>query len=147
MKNVDENIKERDACKPKIQGHIWGMLDNEFSRLYAGHFGRILVADCLWMPEEHQSLARSIRHFLSVSVHACAYVIAGFHSGRDRMASFFEAVEEEQLKVDNICEIDVYGKLRLWEKDRGDENVLERKRWLAVALIRHSLTNKCRWQP
>ena len=136
QKNVDANLSRRNKCKTIVRGHTWGEIDSQWALENAGRFTRILVADCLWMPEQHQNLARSIAHFLSSASRSHALVVAGFHSGRDRMAPFFAVAVEEGLEVTEISEVDVEGNARMWQIDRGDENVFERKRWLAVAVLR-----------
>ena len=137
QRNIDTNVKTSQKAIVSVEGHVWGMLDDAFGAAKAGHFSRILVADCLWMPEQHRNLASSIAHFLSPKPDARAYVVAGFHSGRERMAPFFDVVGDEELIVTAIYEVDVNGQTREWKQDRGEENVFERKRWLAVAELSH----------
>lgn len=139
QRNVSENVIGKTPRVLAVQGHVWGELHDAFSGSYAGYFTRILAADCLWMPEQHQKLALSIAHFLAYAPNAYAYVVAGFHSGRDRMVPFFEVVQQNGLEIVDMSEIDVDGKRRPFEKDRGNENVFERKRWLAVAVLKHKM--------
>jgi hypothetical protein len=44
----------------RVEGHEWGVLDDAFSKENKESFGRILVADCLWMPWQHLNLLKSI---------------------------------------------------------------------------------------
>ncbi|KAI5283865.1 hypothetical protein KEM54_001775 [Ascosphaera aggregata] len=102
-------------------------------------YTRIICADCLWMPEQHDNLAKSIAWFLapppltatfskrraaelqeveqgsstsSAAAAAAAYVVAGFHTGRDVVASFFEnAVSKAGLLVERIYERDLHAKV------------------------------------
>jgi hypothetical protein len=108
-----------------------------FPESYKHHFTRILLADCLWMPHQHQNLHHSIRYFLHL-IHGRVLVVAGFHTGRQKMAGFFnsKALEEVGLEVESIVEKDPIGKEREWVVDRGVEDVTERKRWLVVAVMR-----------
>ena len=64
--------------------------------------------------------------------------IAGFHTGRTKLASFFQIAEEEGLEVEEIYEEDAEGVRREWAKERdgGRENVTERKRWLVIAVLK-----------
>ena len=135
--NLDRNLKDPEKRRPSVQGHIWGCLDDDFVHANAGRFTRIIIADCLWMPEQHRNLARSITHFLARRRDAHAYVVAGFHSGRDLMAPFFDVAVAEGLQVEQLYEEDVDRERRPWQRDRGHENVFERKRWLAVAVLQH----------
>ena len=138
-RNVENNVPESLRSCLSVQGHEWGTLDSAFSKANAGRFTRILAADCLWMPHEHHNLARSMLHFLSPSPNARVFVIAGFHTGRAKLAPFFErAVGEEGLEIEDIYEMDADGKRRRWqvERDGGTEDHGERKKWLVVSRLR-----------
>ncbi|KAF2817613.1 uncharacterized protein BDZ99DRAFT_374934 [Mytilinidion resinicola] len=138
-KNVESNVPSDLRSRLSIKGHEWGDLESPFSKENAGRFTRVLAADCLWMPREHHSLARSMLHFLSPSPDARVFVIAGFHTGRAKLAPFFEeVVGEEGLEIEEIYEMDANGVRREWraERDGGLENMGERKKWLAVARLR-----------
>lgn len=67
-----------------------------------------------------------------------ALVVAGFHSGRAKMAGFFDeaALWEEGLCVESIWERNAEGIEREWAADRGVEDVTGRKRWLACAVLK-----------
>ncbi|KAL6713298.1 hypothetical protein ACLMJK_008763 [Lecanora helva] len=141
--NVDTNINPSTLPKVTIQGHEWGVLTDNFSTTHAGHFTRILCADCLWMDSEHYSLARSIYHFLSPAEDARAWVIAGFHTGRAKIAAFFDICEQVGLRfhteerlggtVEGIWERDADGEERRWCRERVDE---ERNRWMVIAILK-----------
>ena len=138
-RNVEKNVPESLRSCLSVQGHEWGTLDSTFSKANAGRFTRILAADCLWMPHEHHNLARSMLHFLSPSPDARVFVIAGFHTGRAKLAPFFEeVVGEEGLEIEDIYEMDADGKRRRWqvERDGGTEDHGERKKWLVVSRLR-----------
>jgi hypothetical protein len=107
-----------------------------FTDSHKRYFDRLLVADCLWMPWQHVNLMKSIRHFLSPD--GKAWVVAGFHTGRPKMAGFYdEAVLAEQgLEIETIWERDAEDREREWVVDRGVEDVTARKRWLVIAVLR-----------
>jgi len=121
-----------------VQGHEWGILDDSFATSKQNHFTRILAADCFWMPGVHQELAQSMLHFLSKDPTSKVFAIGGFHTGRAKLAAFFDIAVEEGLEVEDIFEEDADGVRRPWEKvrDGGRENPTERKRWLVVAVLR-----------
>lgn len=121
-----------------VEGHAWGELDTDFARAHRHAFDRVLAADCLWMPWQHDNLRRSVDWFLGEGQGARAWVVAGFHTGRDKMAGFFErgALAAAGLEVESIWERDCDGRDRAWAWDRGIEDVSERKRWLVVAVLR-----------
>ena len=137
--NVNKNVPKSHRLKTSVKGHEWGVLNDEFSTAYANSFSRIIAADCLWMPHEHRSLAHSIFHFLSHEDDARVWVIAGFHTGRAKLAPFFDIVVEEGLEIESIWERDVDGHEKEWkaERDGGKEDVTGRKRWLVIAVLKH----------
>ncbi|KAH0493644.1 hypothetical protein TgHK011_000301 [Trichoderma gracile] len=99
---------------------------------------RLFVADCLWMPWQHANLRRSIDHFLKRDASARAWVVAGFHTGRPKMAGFFDAEalrEEGGVEVERMWERDCDGVEREWDSEREDD-ITERKRWLVVAVLK-----------
>ncbi|CAI6333227.1 unnamed protein product [Periconia digitata] len=136
--NVKKNIPTSLQSKISVHGHQWGDLSSPFATANAGRFTRIFAADCLWMPHEHTSLARSMLHFLSDEPSSRVYVVAGFHTGRAKMAPFFDVVEEVGLEIEDIFEMDAEGRRRAWAKERegGREDVTGRKKWLVVARLK-----------
>ncbi|KAI2609303.1 hypothetical protein GGR54DRAFT_633038 [Hypoxylon sp. NC1633] len=144
-KNVTANAKPdlspASTLAPlTVEGHAWGELDTPFAAQHRGLFDRVFVCDCLWMPWQHANLHKSIAWFLNDSPSARAWVVAGFHTGRDKMRGFFDdtALESAGLAVDRIWERDCDGVEREWLWDRGQEDVSERKRWLVVCSLRRS---------
>ncbi|KAK4162738.1 hypothetical protein QBC43DRAFT_320878 [Cladorrhinum sp. PSN259] len=151
--NVTSLIKSENAPagkyaveEVKVDGHAWGEFDDEDgedgARLLAGEykhgFDRVYAADCLWMPWQHDNLRKSIAWFIGEGHNSRAWVVAGFHTGRDKMAPFFNAekLREVGLEVEKIWERDCNGVDREWVEDRGVEDVRERKRWLVVAVLK-----------
>lgn len=136
--NAKRAIPQHLHSKYSVQGHVWGNVDDDFASKYAGHFDRIIAADCLWMPSQHENLARTMAHLLTHHPSGRIYMTAGFHTGRAKLAQFFDAIELEGLEVEEIYEEDVEGLKREWmtERDGGREDVTGRKRWLVVARLR-----------
>ncbi|MCJ1337829.1 hypothetical protein MMC09_003113 [Bachmanniomyces sp. S44760] len=138
--NVATNCPPNLQNRVSVQGHEWGNLTDNLSKRRPGHFTRILAADCLWMPWQHANIARSMLHFLSPEKkkEARVWVIAGFHTGRAKLASFFDVVVKEGLEVEDIWERDTDFRDREWvtERDGGFEDVTGRKRWLVIAVLR-----------
>ena len=121
-----------------VEGHEWGILDSCFAQENEHRFDRILAADCYWMPSQHCNLVQSMLHFLTTRPEGRVFAIAGFHTGRAKLAPFFDMAEEEGLEVEDIYEEDVEGTKREWrnQRDDGREDHTERKRWLAIARLR-----------
>ncbi|KAI9812131.1 MAG: hypothetical protein M1827_004797 [Pycnora praestabilis] len=127
--------------QPRVEGHEWGILTTPFAHTGSSHFTRIIAADTLWMPSQHLPLLHSMAHFLSRDdTSARVFVIAGFHTGREKVRGFFEGVAEVGLVVERIWERDVEGRVRAWVGDRGEgeEGVTERKRWCVVAVLKRT---------
>ena len=139
--NVKRNIRPEFAppsaacCEDvAVQGHSWGQ-EPEESHRHA--FDRVVAADCLWMPWQHENLARSIDFFLSKTSDARCWVVAGFHTGRPKMRGFFDskALAAVGLVVEAIWESECDGSERPWAWDREEDPTI-RKRWLTVASLK-----------
>ncbi|KAF2713049.1 hypothetical protein K504DRAFT_128687 [Pleomassaria siparia CBS 279.74] len=136
--NVSKNLPGHIKSHVTIHGHSWGDLSTPFAIENAHRFTRILAADCLWMSDQHDNLAQSMLHFLSESPDARVYCIAGFHTGRTRLAPFFQEVAPESgLEIEEIYEMDGMGKCRVWVNEKsGVEDIGERNKWLVVARLK-----------
>lgn len=89
------------------------------------------------MPHEHHNLALSMAHFLSPLPSARVFVIAGFHTGRAKLAPFFtEAVPSAGLEIEEIWEMDANGDRRAWQADIPEEPIGERKKWIVIARLK-----------
>ncbi|KAK3370142.1 hypothetical protein B0H63DRAFT_308706 [Podospora didyma] len=128
----------------QVEGHRWGELDTPVAKANKHAFDRVFVADCLWMPWQHENLRRSVGWFLSEGEGSRAWVVAGFHTGRQKMQGFFDAdaLKAEGLEVERIWERDCDGNDREWAVDRGFEDPGVRKRWLVVAVLRRVIANR-----
>ncbi|KAK0752130.1 hypothetical protein B0T18DRAFT_426662 [Schizothecium vesticola] len=122
----------------QVEGHEWGELDTPLAIGHRHAFDRVFVADCLWIPGKHRDLRRSIGWFMKADAAARAWVVGGFHTGRGSMCGFFDEGElaREGLEIERIWERDCDGVDRAWVTDRGVEDSTERKRWLAVAVLK-----------
>lgn len=121
-----------------VEGHEWGQLETPLAQDYKHAFDRVYSSDCLWMPGQHENLRRSVAWFLSEDESARAWIVAGFHTGREKMRGFFDkaALAAVGLEVERLWERDCNGTDRAWEWDRGIEDKGERRRWLAIAVLR-----------
>lgn len=124
-----------------VDGHAWGELDSAFAQRNRHAFDRVFLADCLWMPSQHENLRRSVAWFLGEGDGSRAWVVAGFHTGRATVGAFFdvEALAAVGLEAEAMWERDCNGQERGWAWDRGIEDVSVRKRWLVVAVLRRIL--------
>ena len=136
--NVERNVPKELQQNLSVRGHEWGVVTDDFSKAYANHFSRILCADCLWMDGEHYGLAQSMEHFLSHKVDARVWVIAGFHTGRAKLVSFFDIAAQAGLETETIWERDADGNERDWARERngGQEDATGRNKWLVIAILK-----------
>ncbi|KAL2175099.1 uncharacterized protein P884DRAFT_248151 [Thermothelomyces heterothallicus CBS 202.75] len=143
--NVAASIKEASAPAGRfaveevlVEGHKWGELDTPLAEANKHAFDRVIAADCLWMPWQHDNLRRSIAWFLADGDGARAWVVAGFHTGRDKVGAFFEsaALAEVGLEVEYLWERDCDGLDQDWVVDRGYDHARRWKRWLAVGVLK-----------
>ncbi|KAM0280313.1 hypothetical protein ACHAQH_004149 [Verticillium albo-atrum] len=128
------------APEVTVEGHAWGDLISPFAISSARAFDRLFVADCLWMPWQHEALLSSIGHFLADTADARVWVVGAFHTGREKMRQFFEAefLAGARLEVERIWERDAAGVERAWADERPEEELTGRKRWLVVAILRRT---------
>ncbi|OJD27082.1 hypothetical protein ACJ73_01522 [Blastomyces percursus] len=153
--NVANNIPEHLQPRISIVPHEWGVLglDEAASRFTVENqdsLTRIIAADCLWMRDQHENLVRSLLWFLapptppfSLDVSGgVAWVVAGFHTGREIVASFFETAVAMGLVVEKIWERDVNATseegevTREWMSVRPGEGPENRARWCVVAFLK-----------
>jgi nicotinamide N-methyltransferase len=121
-----------------VEGHEWGDLSSAFALENRGKFDRVFACDCLWMPWQHGNLRKSVGWFLKEGGESRAWVVAGFHTGREAMRGFFGDGElrSEGLETERMWEVDCNGAEREWVWDRGREDERERKTWLVVATLK-----------
>ncbi|KAK0651753.1 nicotinamide N-methyltransferase [Cercophora newfieldiana] len=127
-----------------VESHSWGQFGTPLAQADKHAFDRVFVADCLWMPWQHENLRQSISWFLRDDTTSRAWVVAGFHTGREKMRGFFDAedLKASGLEVERIWERDCDGVDREWVWDRGFEDPTVQKRWLVVAILRRARSGK-----
>lgn len=135
--NATRNLPPHKQKQCTIGGHEWGVLDAELAIEHKHAFTRVLAADCFWMPYQHANLVKSMLHFLSLSQLARVFIVAGFHTGRAKLAAFFEEAALYELTIEEIYEEDAGGRKRPWDPKRGGgtEDHTERKKWLVIARL------------
>ncbi|KAF7716647.1 Uncharacterized protein PECH_008216 [Penicillium ucsense] len=141
--NVNQNILARDP-RPETtvitRPHEWGKLDDAFADSYRGKFTRIIAADCYWMRAQHENLVRTMEWFLAPG--GKVWCVAGFHTGRAIVASFFETASRNGFEIERIFEKDLVSRnedggeiRREWVPEREGESPENRSRWCVVAVL------------
>ncbi|PUU75440.1 hypothetical protein B9Z19DRAFT_1067431 [Tuber borchii] len=133
--NLEINLSRSQLAKVSVIGHEWGQTDDKLCTSRPGAFDKIIAADCFWMDSQHENLAKSVKALLARDGELLAF--AGFHTGRAKVAGFFDAAERAGLVSVKITEKDIEGVEREWVRDRGQEDPVERKRWLAIGVFKH----------
>ncbi|RJE21217.1 putative methyltransferase [Aspergillus sclerotialis] len=143
--NTSHNIPKSSSTSVSIEPHEWGQLDTPFALSRKGSYTRIIAADCFWMSSQHENLVRTMLWFLDENPSSRVWVIAGFHTGREIVAGFFETAAKMGLEVERIYERDLVGDAesdkgqevrREWVPKREDEGPENRRRWCVVAFLK-----------
>ncbi|KAK2767429.1 hypothetical protein FQN54_003585 [Arachnomyces sp. PD_36] len=163
LKNLEKNVPEALRSRASIHPHEWGDVESPFAQNNKGSFTRVIAADCLWVGGEHKNLVKTLLWFLSEGngkgvnggslggdSSGRAWVVAGFHTGREIVASFFDTAVEMGLEIEDIWERDINPasgedgepviKEREWKAFREDEGLNERSRWHVMAVLKRQET-------
>lgn len=143
--NVEKNVSSRQQALSSlnqtngvsVEAHKWGDVREEFAKSNAHRFTRVLATGCLWLPEQHESIAKSMAHFLEKGEEAEVWVVSGFFLGREKLAGFFDIARGEGLNVREVFEQNAAGDRRGWMVDRGvedGEEIIEQG-WLLVGVL------------
>ena len=149
FQNIKSNISSsRSRTVIEIRSYLWGNTSgliekNHWLVAAKGAYDKVILADCLWMPSQHENLVISILHFLGVNKGSCAIVVAGFHTGRQVVADFLDLATTFNcsdsasylLQLVEAFEIDVDGHTRDWQPDRISEDKHTLKKWCLVAIL------------
>ncbi len=79
------------------------------------------------MEEKHQSLVRSMLHFLSLDQEARAWIIASFHNGRAKLAVFFDPAATAGLEAEEIWSVMPMATKKLGLEIQGKEERMSPK--------------------
>ena len=137
--NLYSNLPSKFHPRLTITGHEWGTTTDKITQGHAYSFSRIIACDTLWLDGEHEALAKSMRHFLSPDPNARCWVVAGWHTGKRKVASFFDTAKRRaRLVPEWIGEVDTDFQVREW-KPLGEgeiEGEGEKNRWMVVAVLK-----------
>ncbi|KAK6523237.1 hypothetical protein TWF694_006127 [Orbilia ellipsospora] len=142
LENITSNICLNSTIlssskPPEVYGHTWGDLSDDVAKAYTHAFTRVIAADTLWMDYEHENLAKSMLHFLDdKNPKARVIVVAGLHTGRQKMAKFWNVAVDTGFEIESIKERDVNGVEREFLADRGFEDGQEKKMWLTIGILK-----------
>ncbi|PWZ03359.1 hypothetical protein BCV70DRAFT_204149 [Testicularia cyperi] len=99
------------ARKIKVVGHIWGKNVEELLDVLprgVTRFDDVLLADCLWDPLSHADLLKSILETLAKTPDARVNVIAGLHTGREKITSFIRRAYRAGLVLAPLSHTDCW---------------------------------------
>ncbi|KAK5135454.1 hypothetical protein LTR08_005242 [Meristemomyces frigidus] len=140
--NAHNAVPNYLVSRYRVEAHEWGDVSSVLAVDFAHKSSRIIAADCYWMPDQHLCLVQSMRHFLTLGPEGRIFAISGFHTGRAKLAAFFDVAVEEGLDVEEIYEEDAEGNRRVWQKQRGGkgEDHTERNKWLVIARLKRRIS-------
>ena len=148
LKNIRHNIEtnaiareqsslSRQSSSVSVEAHKWGDIDENFAKSNAHKYTRVLATGCLWLPEQHENIAKSMAHFLAKNEKAEVWVVSGFFLGRQKLAQFFDIARTVGLQAREVFEQNAVGDKRQWMVDRGLEDMKEvvEQGWLLVVVL------------
>jgi SAM-dependent methyltransferase len=96
IENLKCNMKTNLTNIPewKVIGHEWG---GNILREHGETYDYIIMADTLWMKDQHQNLISDIKQFLKPS--GAVIGVAGLHTGLTVLNSFFEICKQNGFLV------------------------------------------------
>ena len=112
VKELRENVRRNmaDGTKCKVVGHIWGKNAEEVLDCLptGGGYDSVLLADCLWDPLSHADLLNTLVTVLKRDRCARVNVIAGLHTGREKVTSFIRRAYRAGLRLAPVERPDVW---------------------------------------
>lgn len=94
----------------KVVGHVWGTNADELLEALPGgaRFDVVLLADCLWDPLSHAALLKTVLATLAFTPAARVHVIAGLHTGRDKITAFVRRAYRAGLTLAPVSAPDLW---------------------------------------
>lgn len=109
-----QGISDEQRRKCKVVGHIWGKDTEELQDCLprgVTKFDSILLADCMWDPLSHADLLKSVLKVLAQDKGARVNVIAGLHTGREKVTSFIRRAYRAGLRLAPLEQPDTWPSL------------------------------------
>lgn len=98
----------------RVAGHTWGVAMDDVvellpTSLQSHLFDVVLLGDCIWDDLSHAALLKSITFLLGKRATSRVYMVAGLHTGRQRIVSFLRrayraGLELRPLDLDASCD-------------------------------------------
>lgn len=134
IQTLTDNV-ERNGVSERCQvvAYAWGT-DPSILLKGGDHdgFEIIMAGDTIWNPESHSILVSTFLMTLRRSSTARVYLIAGLHTGRYTVQSFYETVQKMGLEIESATEREVIGTgQRDWDVTHAEgEDERERRKWI-----------------
>jgi len=132
IQTLTDNV-ERNGVSDRCQvvAYAWGT-DPSILLTRGDGFEVIMAADTIWNPESHSDLVSTFLMTLRRSSTARVYIIAGLHTGRYTVQSFYETVQKMGLEIESATEREVVGMgQRDWNVLHAEgEDERERRKWI-----------------
>lgn len=111
VRNMAATADQEKRNSIKVVGHIWGKnTEQVLDCLPRGvqMFDSVLLADCLWDPLSHADLLKSVVAVLKRDTEARVNVIAGLHTGREKVTSFIRRAYRAGLRLASVEKPEVW---------------------------------------
>lgn len=115
--NVNRNMASTSQAQRsciKVAGHIWGKDTEELLDCLprgANKFDTVLLADCMWDALSHADLLKTILNVLARDRDARVNVIAGLHTGREKVTGFIRRAYRAGLRLAPVDKPELWPKL------------------------------------
>ncbi|KAJ3346685.1 hypothetical protein HDU91_006971, partial [Kappamyces sp. JEL0680] len=93
---LEQNLADNVGAKGwRVCGHVWGDRNDSLfpAQTAAERFDMILIADTLWMPDQHHNLLRDLTSLLAPG--GSIFGVAGLHTGQETLDKFFRLAQND----------------------------------------------------
>lgn len=148
IRTLEENVKRNDVeDRCRVVPYAWGsdtapllQSQNADSDPIPG-FDVVIAADTLWDRDTHQILIRSLQNSLKRCPHARIYLVAGLHTGRYVIHTFYKRILGAGLLAEEFKErrVDASKEYQRewWPRRANDaEDEPTRRRWVVWAVFK-----------
>ncbi|KAE9396872.1 hypothetical protein BT96DRAFT_921809 [Gymnopus androsaceus JB14] len=144
IRTLSENIANNQvSANCHARAYAWGsdphvLLRGDSDQYSDRGFDAIIAADTLWNSDLHGIFIDSLRRTLRKSSSSRAHLVAGLHTGRYTLQSFFDAALQSGFVFESLEERERSGTAkRNWDVTRAEqEDEKERRKWLVWIVLK-----------
>ncbi|KZT41738.1 hypothetical protein SISSUDRAFT_1042562 [Sistotremastrum suecicum HHB10207 ss-3] len=136
LKSLEESIQTNQvSANARVVGYDWNLPRH-------GDFDLILAADTIWNSSLHDAFISAIRNNLNHDSDrsSCAFIVAGFHTGRWTVAKFLERLSASPGFSVDVVEREAQGTgRRPWCVERDNEDEESRRKWVVLITVKWAI--------